>query len=84
MYYRIRTRMRAVGGETVIVADNIPTLERAYEIVVEKGKGTSRHFSIDEVEPKMFSKLTAKIAESRLDEIRAIREEMEIMKNADG
>ena len=75
MYYRVRTRFDALNGRNVVIADNVPTLEKAYEIIIENGKGRNRHFMIDEVEPILFSKLTAKIAEKRLEELKAIREE---------
>lgn len=77
MFYRVRTRFDALYGKNVIVKDNIPSLEEAYKIVIENGKGTNRHFYIDEVEPILYSKLTAKIAKQRLDEIKSIREEVQ-------
>jgi len=67
MYYRIRTKS-TINGCTVVIVDNIPSLKEAYEIIVSKGKGTARKFYIDEVSPKLFSKLSAREAEKRLQE----------------
>ena len=69
MYYRIRTRLKAIGGNIVTIADNVPNLKRAYEIIMEHGKGTPRKYYIDEIEPKLFSKLSVREAQIRLEEI---------------
>lgn len=74
-YYRIRTRLEGLNGCYVIVADNIPTLKEAYEKVVEEGKRTARVFYIDRIEPELFSKLTARVAKKRLEEIEAEEKE---------
>ena len=72
--FRIRARYEGLKGAMVILADNVPTLEKAYEIVAKEGKGTSRVFYIDEVKPELFSKITARVAQNRLNEIRLIKE----------
>ena len=71
MYYRIRTRTST--DKIIVIADNIPTLEEVYKIVLVRGIGTPRKFYIDEVNPKLFSKLSAREAKKRLED----------MKNAD-
>ena len=69
-YYRVRTRINAVGGKCVTIKDKIPTLKQAYECIIENAKGTPRKYYIDEIEPKLFSKLSAKEAQKRLEEIK--------------
>lgn len=71
-YYRVRTRAKDLSGETEIIATNISSLKSAYEIIIEceQEKNTSRKYYIDEIEPKLFSKLTVKEAKKRLEEIR--------------
>lgn len=69
MYYRVRAKKSTLHGGMVVVADNLPSLKLAYEEIIKDGKGTGRVYYIDEVEPKLFSKLTVKVAKRRLDEI---------------
>ena len=67
-YYRIRTRTST--DKIIVIADNIPTLEEAYKIVLVRGIGTPRKFYIDEVNPKLFSKLSAREAKIRLEDMK--------------
>lgn len=72
-YFRIRTR---TGTDKItVVADNVPTIEKAYEIVVDKGAGSPRKFYIDEVNTKLFSKLSVREARKRLDDLRKADED---------
>jgi len=77
MHYRVRTRMGGINGEMVVVKDNIPSMVEAYEVIAKEGRGTGRHFYLDVIEPRLFSKCTAKIALQRLDEIRMNKENEE-------
>lgn len=77
MYYRVRTRMGGINGGVVVVKDNIPSMVEAYEIIAKEGKGTGRHFYLDVIEPRLFSKLTAKIAVQRIEEIKMNKENEE-------
>lgn len=74
-YYRIRTRFEGLNGCYVVVADNIRTLEEAYKKVAEEGRKTARVYYIDKIEPKLFSKVTARVARKRLEEIQSERRE---------
>ena len=67
-YYRVRTRKDK--DHMVVIADNLPTLEDAYNVVYTHGHHTSLKFYIDEVEPKLFSKLTSRTALKRLEELK--------------
>ena len=75
MHYRIRTRFEGINGCYIVVADDIPTIEEAYKKIIEQGRNTPRVFFIDEVQPKLFSKVTARVARKRLEEIEAERKE---------
>ena len=77
MYYRVRTKIGGLNGEMVVVKDYIPSMVEAYEIIAKEGKGTTRHYYLDVIEPRLFSKCTAKIALQRIDEIRMNKENEE-------
>lgn len=78
MYYRVRTRVKGLNGRNEVIADKLPNLEEVYDLVIREGKGKARHFYyVDEVNGKeinLFSKVTAKVAEQRLNEIRYEKE----------
>lgn len=74
-YYRIRTRYEGLNGCYVVVADNISTLEEAYKKVAEEGRKTARVYYIDKIEPQLFSRITARVARKRLEDIQAERRE---------
>lgn len=60
-----RVKVRGKGGSKVI-ADNVD-LETAYQIVAMWGKGTTKHFAIEEIDHKLYSNLTAREALLRLE-----------------
>ena len=74
-HYRVRTRFECLNGCYVVVADNIRTLEEAYKKVAEEGRNTARVYYIDKIEPKLFSRITARVARKRLEEIQVERRE---------
>lgn len=69
-WYRIR--IRTTTNPNYVIADKIPDLESAYEIVARSGvdKWQSRKFSIDEVTVNLQARLTGKQARQRLEELR--------------
>jgi hypothetical protein len=71
-WYRVRIRTKTNSFPNYVIADKIPDLQSAYEIVARSGvdKWQSRKFSIDEVTVNLHSVLTGKIAKQRLEELR--------------
>lgn len=75
MHYRIRARFKALDGKVVVFKDDIPTLEEAYQFIIDNSPvGTKRVYLIDKVETELFSKVTRKVALQRIDELRAEKE----------
>ena len=61
--YRVKMRAKS---RSLIIAENVD-LESAYRIVAKEGRGTSKHFMIEEIIIKPFSNLTARDANIRLE-----------------
>lgn len=75
MHYRIRARFKALDGKVVVFKDDIPTLEEAYKFIIDNSPvGCKRVYLIDKVETELFSKVTRKVAQQRIDELRAEKE----------
>ena len=61
--YRVLIRRK---GKSEVLADDVD-LETAYRIIVDWGKGTSKHFTIERIIRERFSALTAREAMARLE-----------------